>query len=630
MRYFRVLITTLLMIPVFWTPLKAREMKPGEFLVLVYHAVVEKPDDIYSVSRKAFVEHLEYLRTHGFHPVSIEDILKVKEGRGDLPPKPVLLAFDDGYISYYDFVVPLLREYGYPSVLAISGDMINNPPQDIPEPLMTWKQLKELSSESLVEIVSHSYSSHKSVQYNSWGNVGPAMSVRLYDPLKKRYESEDEYIKRIERDFEEQERLFMEKLGYKPRAIVWPYGEYTGISRDIAIKRGYKMIFTSLSGYGRIDELYEVKRNFIINEPIDEFIETVNQTRKYRPYVRAVQVDLDLIYDPESYEKTDQNLGKLIDRLVEMKVNTVFLQAFSDPDGTGNIESVYFPNRVLPMKADLFSHAVHQIKIRNIDVYAWMPVLSIVLPDRKLSKSLEVVSRGEKSWYKRLSPFSEKARETVRMLYEDLAAHCMIQGILFQDDAYLTDEEDFHTSALEKYRATGIDIEKIDREEELWKWTRYKTEALIDFTNYLMEGVRRYRPDAKSARNIYAMPVLNPESEKWFAQNYSLFLKNYDYVVVMAYPWMEDVKEPSKWLIRLVKTVKSEPRGVDKTIFKLQAYDWRNKRPVDSRELLSLMRDVLATGGIHLAYYPDNLWEDSPELKVIKLEMSTRRYPFLP
>ena len=64
-----------------------------------------------------------------------------------------------------------------------------------------------------------------------------------------------------------------------------------------------------------------------------------------------------------------------------MKVNTVFLQAFADPDGTGTIRSVYFPNKVLPVRANIFSHAVHQIIIRDMKVYAWMPTLSIELPD---------------------------------------------------------------------------------------------------------------------------------------------------------------------------------------------------------------------------------------------------------
>jgi len=127
---------------------------------------------------------------------------------------------------------------------------------------------------------------------------------------------------------------------------------------------------------------------------------------------RAVQVDLDLIYDSDPV-KADQNLGKLIDRLAAMKVNTVFLQAFADPDGTGNIKSVYFPNRILPVRADIFSHAVHQMIIRGITVYAWMPTLSVELPDRTLNEILRVRERTDggirpsRSWYNRLTPFSK-------------------------------------------------------------------------------------------------------------------------------------------------------------------------------------------------------------------------------
>jgi biofilm PGA synthesis lipoprotein PgaB len=636
---YRVLVFILLNILVvlnFTCSVVAKEMKEGEFLVIVYHAIVENPTDEYSVSRKDFVEQMEYLRTHGFHPISLDDILKASRGEKKLPPKPVLIAFDDGYISYYEFVVPVLEEFGYPSVVAISGGYVDNPPKDIPEPVMSWDQIRELASKELVEIVSHTYGLHRAIQYNSVGNVGPALYVRAYDPLTKRYETEEEYRERIERDFEKQEEVFKKRLGFKPRAIVWPFGKYTTISKEIAIERGYEMCFTSFDGYADLNSLYEIKRNFVMNEPMEEFIEMVNQSSKFQYYVRAVQVDLDLIYDPESYEKTDENLGKLIDRLVAMKVNTVFLQAFSDPEGTGNIKSVYFPNRVLPMKADIFSHAVHQIKIRDIDVYAWMPVLSIELPDEELNQSLKVVSRPEekKSWYNRLSPFSEKAKEIMRMLYEDLAAHSLIQGVLFQDDAYLTDYEDFHPEALKKYKEHfGVDFQKVNIKEdpELMKqWSRYKTEVLIDFTKELMKSVRKYRPETYFARNIYAPLLTEPESEEWFAQNYELFLDNYDYVVVMAYPYMEGVKKPSKWLKKLVKVAKGFKPGIKKTVFKLQSYDWQKEEWIDDWELLSQMRDVLASGGINIVYYPDNVWDDRPALDVIKLEMSTQDYPFLP
>jgi len=53
------------------------------------------------------------------------------------------------------------------------------------------------------------------------------------------------------------------------------------------------------------------------------------------------------------------------------------------------------------------------------------------------------------------------------------------------------------------------------------------------FISGLMEAVRAFRPNARFARNIYARPVLEPEAEAWFAQNYQRFLASYDNVVVM-------------------------------------------------------------------------------------------------
>ena len=115
----------------------AASMKPGEFLVLCYHAVPVQPapDDNYSISQKRFVEQMEYLLTHGYNPVSFKDIIGARNGRKPLPDKPVLLTFDDGYISYYDFVVPLLEEIGYPSVLAIIGNFAAYGQDEMPETL---------------------------------------------------------------------------------------------------------------------------------------------------------------------------------------------------------------------------------------------------------------------------------------------------------------------------------------------------------------------------------------------------------------------------------------------------------------------------------------------------------------
>lgn len=620
----------------------AGDMQDGEFLVLTYHAVPFKVSltDEYSVSQDRFVEQMEYLRTHGYNPVSLDDILKAHEGKQKLPKRPVLITFDDAYISYYEFIVPVLEKFGYPSVLGVVGSFIDNPPEDLPEPLMSWDQIREVASKRLVEVISHTYNLHKGIQYNPQGNVGPAVTVRAYDPSKKSYETEGEYRTRIEADFNTENTLFTRQLGFVPRGIIWPYGKYNSIGIEAALKAGYRFCFTEEEGFAHISHLQEINRIIINNVPIHDFIKEVEKPKPGKQPIRAVQVDLDMIYDPTSYDKTDENLGKLIDRLVAMKVNTVFLQAFADPEGTGNIKSVYFHNRVLPVRADIFSHAVHQMIIRDMSVYAWLPTLSIVLPDRKLNEELRVreiaddaKTRPSKSWYERLTPFSADVRRLARQLHEDLAAHSLIHGILFQDDAYLTDREDFHPLALSDIKDRfGKDMDPRDlvHDRELSrKWAQYKTDVLIDFTSNLMEGVRRYRPNAFFARNLYTDVLADPASEDWFAQNYERFLQTYDEVVIMAYPQMEKIRKPSPWLKQLVIRAKEFPTGIEKTVFKVQSYDWQKKVWLNDSVILEELRDILASGGKHIAYYPDDLWIDRPRLGVIKLEMSTKSYPFM-
>ncbi len=638
----RLVVISIAMALIMFCSTVSAAMKPVQYVALCYHAVPLKaaPGDSFSIPQKKFVEQMEYLRTHGYNPVSFNDIVMAHEGEKDLPEKAVLLTFDDGYISYKDFIVPVLEEFGYPSVMAVVGSFIeNSAPAGLPEPLMTWGQIKELSSHRLVEVVSHTYDMHKGIQYNPQGNVAAAASVVAFNPVTKAYETEEEYRVRLKADFAEQKSIFRERLGFEPRVTVWPYGRFNQISIDVAKKAGIESTFTLEEGYSSIENIDAVNRNLVENSPIEHFIKMMKDPAGESPTIRAMQVDLDLIYDPDE-KQMDKNLGKLIDRLVAMDVNTVFLQAFADPEGKGNIKSVYFDNSVLPVRVDFFSHAVHQMAIRAMMVYAWMPALSIELPDAGMNEKLKVLELRDgspaksSSWYRRLSPFSSDTSALFRRLYKELASHSQIHGVLFQDDAYLTDHEDFHPSALAEYKkhfGRDLLLENFNENSDRAKaWSRYKTLALIDYTKVLMDGVREYRPVALFARNLYGIVMEKPWSESWFAQDYELFLGNYDQVVVMAYPEMEKVADASKWLQGLVDKARVYPQGLEKTVFKIQAYDWRKEEWIKDRVLLERMRDVLASGGKHLAYYPDNVWKDRPALNTIKLEMSSKTYPFIP
>jgi biofilm PGA synthesis lipoprotein PgaB len=230
--------------------------------------------------------------------------------------------------------------------------------------------------------------------------------------------------------------------------------------------------------------------------------ETLANNLKEKFFIRGAQIDLDKIVSKDSYAESDHNLGLLIDRLVSLGVNTVFLQGFCDKDGSGNIRSLYFYNRTLPVEADFLSHAVNRIKVRGIKVFIWMPVLSFELPDARLNESLKVREMKDRqvgvtqSWYRRLSPFDDRSLAISRAIFRDLSAYVDFDGILFQDDAYLSDKEDFHPAALKKFRELHhLDLSGETLENDgLIKspWIQLKTETLDRFLAELVKVIKTY------------------------------------------------------------------------------------------------------------------------------------------
>ena len=321
-----------------------------------------------------------------------------------------------------------------------------------------------------------------------------------------------------------------------------------------------------------------------------------------------------------------------------MGVNTVFIQGFCDRDGSGNIHSLYFQNGTLPVGMDFLSHVTNRIRIRGMEVFVWMPVLSYELPDKTLNDSLKVREfKDDKvdittSWYRRLSPFDERSLEVVKSIYQDLSAYVRFDGILFQDDAYLTDNEDFHPSAINEFkRMYGLDLDpSILEDNHIRKqWVEMKTERIDWFIQELKNVVEKYRPFAKFARNIYSEAVLNHSSQEWFSQDFEEYLKNYDYTVIMAYPQMEGIngiRSTKKWFARLINRV-NEYNANRKVIFKVQSYDWAKKIWIDEDVVVKELRFLLSSGVKHVGYYPDNVYENRPSVEEIVPIISSREFP---
>jgi len=125
--------------------------------ILMYHYLSAPPPgaNIYrrdlSVSPEQFDAQLRYLKQHGYHTVSLRDLLYALNRGWDLPDKPIILTFDDGYADNYTNAFPILRKYGFTATFFVLTRFVD---EEHPG-YLTWLQIREMSRAGM-EFGSHS------------------------------------------------------------------------------------------------------------------------------------------------------------------------------------------------------------------------------------------------------------------------------------------------------------------------------------------------------------------------------------------------------------------------------------------------------------------------------------------
>jgi biofilm PGA synthesis lipoprotein PgaB len=639
------------LLPVLLLPAaRAAAVSPGELTVLSYHEIADEADALtpsYAVSPTSFLRQMDWLRNHGYRFVSVDDVLASHEGRRPLPEKAILVTFDDGYRSVYVHAWPVLRMFKIPAVVNVVGSWLeakdtidfDGRPRSR-SAVIDMKSLREMVDSGLVEVGSHSFDLHRGIQGNPQGNQQPSGTARRWLPEEKRYEGEAAYRRRVQADLERNSDLIKRRFGRAPRVIAWPYGRYNAVTRDVALALGMRVGLTLDDGANTRDTPLFALRRLLVERSMtlhDFARELAAREQDFsdqdRPQVIA-HVDLDTIYDADPAQQ-ERNLGHLLDRIQKLGVNTVYLQAFADADGNGSADAVYFPCRRLPMRADLFNRVAWQIRTRTQvrRVYAWMPALAWELSkgDPAAGDLVQAVAgerrEGVNMGYHRLSPFSPRARQAIREIYEDLARAAPFEGLLFHDDLTLSDLEDASPPALAVYRSWGLPgtVEEIRKSDDLLgRWTIFKINALDDFALELAGVVREQQPAVKVARNLYARVALQPRAESWYAQSLDNSVARYDFTAIMAMPYMEKATDPEGFFRDIVGAV-GRRGAMKKVVFELQSVDWRDgNRPIPTEELADTIRALYALGVQHVAYYPDVPFREHPDVRILRPAIDAR------
>jgi peptidoglycan/xylan/chitin deacetylase (PgdA/CDA1 family) len=122
--------------------------------VLMYHEIADSsatPSRL-AVSPEDFAEQLGYLREAGFNSVTAGELAAVLAGEGELPDRPVVLTFDDGYGDFYDNALPLLKQHGFNGTLFMTTGWAGL--SDERKRMLNWRELAEVA-EAGIEVGGH-------------------------------------------------------------------------------------------------------------------------------------------------------------------------------------------------------------------------------------------------------------------------------------------------------------------------------------------------------------------------------------------------------------------------------------------------------------------------------------------
>lgn len=237
--------------PVFHQEAVKTEYGDQRVAVLLFHAVDLNSANPNAMSLKELEATFQAMKERGYKPIPLEQFHAFLRGEGRVPPKAVLITFDDGYSDIYESVLPLTKKYNYPAVVFTITKWFDPYPRYEPSrPHLDAKEAGELLQSGLWSIGGHSYEGHREVA--GAANVpGPYYVTRMWRSAEKRLESESEYRARVWVDIS-LDRAALERVGVtRPQDFAYPYGAFTPDVVKMLNQAGYVYLYMNEPGLNK-------------------------------------------------------------------------------------------------------------------------------------------------------------------------------------------------------------------------------------------------------------------------------------------------------------------------------------------------------------------------------------------
>jgi peptidoglycan/xylan/chitin deacetylase (PgdA/CDA1 family) len=174
--------------------------------IILYHWIAVSPiNSQYYVPPEKFEEEMKLLHDWGYTTITTELLIKAITQGADLPPRPLIITFDDGHLNNYTTAFPIMKKYGFTGVLYIVSSYMGA------DQYMNADQIKEMAAAGW-EVGSHTISH---------------LNLTSLEPQRQRHEIVDS------------RKILEAKLGMTIRTFSYPFGMSDGGVIDYVHFAGY-------------------------------------------------------------------------------------------------------------------------------------------------------------------------------------------------------------------------------------------------------------------------------------------------------------------------------------------------------------------------------------------------------
>jgi peptidoglycan/xylan/chitin deacetylase (PgdA/CDA1 family) len=205
---------------------QTKALPQSEIPILYYHSIGKEDGNELRIPPEEYEAQLQFLHQNGYQSITIHELYRHFYEGYELPKKPFVMTFDDGYADNYSNAFRIAKKYGFLGTVFMVTDWING--------------IGYLSNEQLLEM-----------SREGWQIEAHTMSHPKLNEIP---------LEQLERELSGSKSQLEAVLNRPVKYLAYPYGNYSEEVIKVAKMVGYAMGFTTERGWAKKAEAYKIQR----------------------------------------------------------------------------------------------------------------------------------------------------------------------------------------------------------------------------------------------------------------------------------------------------------------------------------------------------------------------------------